>query len=124
VSARRQRRANDSAKVLRVFDTVEKHQKAAPRGVSGNRLEDVLQAGGFSRGFQGDNALVAARAGETIHLRAVFEAHRNPAAARGLNQLFDTFAVTPAGDDDAVECAARFEGLAHGVNSGQPAHFI
>ena len=65
---------------------------------------------------------MVARAGEAIHLRAVFEANRDPAAARGLYELFDTFAVTPAGDDDAIECAARFEGLADGVNAGKTAH--
>jgi hypothetical protein len=30
--------------------------------------------------------------------------------------------VTSAGNDDAVECAAGFEGFAHGVNSGKTAH--
>jgi hypothetical protein len=65
---------------------------------------------------------VIASSGKSVDLRAVFETHRNTAAARRSDQLFDAIAVAASGDDDAVEGASGFEGFADGMDAGQFRH--
>jgi hypothetical protein len=65
---------------------------------------------------------VFARAAGAIHLRALLEAHGHTVVARELHQRVEPLAVAPARYEHAIERAARFERLAHSVNSGQAFH--
>jgi hypothetical protein len=63
-----------------------------------------------------------ARACEPVELRAILKSHRNAPAARTPHNFLDAFAMPPAGDDDAVEGAARLESFFHRVNSRKTVH--
>ncbi len=122
VRARGKSRADDGAEVVRVFDTVEKNDQALLRCVARGALEESFESGCGARSGERDDALMLARAGQTVHLRPVFEAHGHAAAARQPDEIFDAVAVSAARNDDAAERPARFQGFVNGVNTGETFH--
>ena len=82
----------------------------------------VLNASFAEVKAEGYDALMIAGVGESIELAAVFEAHGDVLRAGELHDFFDAGVLAALGDEDAVEGAAGFEGLADGVNAGETIH--
>jgi hypothetical protein len=124
IGTRGQRRAHNSAQVLRVFDAVEQHQQALLRVFGPRFAKEVFERQRELCAGQGDDALMLARAGQAVELRALLKPHRDAARAGQLHDFFDALAAQPAGDYDALDGCAGLERFVHGVNSSQPIHLL
>src|SRR5580704_12414398 len=108
-----ERGTHDGAQVVRIFDSVEKNEKAL-------RSFGCKQVFQFERGFrggEGGDALMFTRAGEAIQLKTVLKSYGNTFRASQLHDDFHTVAVAAASDHNTVERASGGECFFYRVES-------
>src|SRR5580700_7540293 len=79
-----QRRSNDGAEIVRIFDAIEKNDESRPAVLRSLVCccENTFECGWRAGGGQTDDALMVSRIGETIELPAVFKTNGDVAGAR------------------------------------------
>ena len=87
--ARSQRGANNRAKIVRVFNSIEQDEKS----LRSLRRKQVFKFERRLRCRQRGNALMFARANQPVDLHAVFKSHRNAFRPRELHHRFHTLAM-------------------------------
>ena len=122
VCAGGERRADDGAEVVRVFNAVEQDDETALIFGGVGASEDVVESGGSTGGGDGDHTLMIAGVGKAVEIGAIFEADGNLSLAGELDDFFDAGILAALGDDNAVEVTAGLEGFAHGVNASETVH--
>src|SRR4029077_8191407 len=96
IGARGKRGADDCAQVVGIFDAVEQHNQV--------RVLDGLLISGIAMGRpDGDNPLVRGAVCDAIQSFTRLEPHRNIALAAELDDLRESWAPGPAGDQHAIE---------------------
>ena len=79
-----ERRANDGAEIVRIFDAIEKNDEAfaSVTGAFICRGENAVERCRRARGRESDDSLMIFRIGQAIELAAVLKAHGNVVRAR------------------------------------------
>jgi hypothetical protein len=74
------------------------------------------------RGREREHSLVIGASGKAVELRAVFKTNGNTFAARERDDFLHAFAMTAAGDNDAVERPASRKRFTNSVDAKKSRH--
>jgi hypothetical protein len=102
--------AEEGAEVVGIFDAVEGEEEAVLAVLFGG--EEVFDSEEFAFADDGEDALVGVGPGEAGELVAGFEGDADAGGAAELDEAFEAFVATLAGDADVIELAgAGADGL-------------
>ena len=116
--ARGQRSANNGAKIVRVFNSIEQDEKP----LRSLRRQQVFKFERWLRCCQRGDPLMFAGSGQPVDLRALFKSHRNAFGPRELHHCLHALSVAAPSDHNSIERAPRRQRFLHRVKSGEPVH--
>src|SRR5258707_4856841 len=120
--ARRQRRANNSAQIVRILHAIQQNNQSRLLRIFVRARNNIFQRRRRPRRSDRHHALMVARARAAIHLRTILKSYRHAVAPRELHNLVDARVLPPFCDQHMFERTPRFQRLAHRVNARNLIH--
>jgi hypothetical protein len=115
--------AEESTKILRIFNTVEGQEQTRLRWIG--RGEKILDGKGFLLADEGDNALMCRSASKVRELIARFLADAHARLLAFSDEACEAFVVALGGDNNVIEAAsASLESLGNGVHAVESFHVL